>query len=154
MENKERLPERKSAGLPVHSPMPSPHRILVVDSDNDIRQLSVDVLAGSSYNVEAVSDAAAGWKALQANHYDLIITENWMPGMTGIEMIEKLRSAHLALPVIMATRYLPAHEIARKPWLKSIATVEWPADNDDLLEAVKKVLGPDNRNVVPARPTP
>ena len=154
MENKKRLPEGKPAGVSVHGPTPSPHRILVVDSDNDIRQLSVDVLAGSSYDVEAVSDAAAGWEALQANHYDLIITDNWMPGMTGIEMIEKLRSARLALPVIMATRFLPAHEIARKPWLKSIATVEWPSANDDLLEAVKKVLGPDNRKAVPARPTP
>ena len=125
-----------------HCPCPanSPHRILVVDDDSDTRQLSLDVLAGAGYDVEAVKDGAAGWEALQAKSYDLIITDNKMPRMTGIEMIEKLRSARMAVPVIMATGYLPTHEFARKPWLKPDATLQRPFSNDDLLAAVKEVL--------------
>jgi len=118
----------------------SPHRILVVDDDSDVRQLSVDVLAGSGFDVEGVKDGAAGWDALQAGSYDLVITDNKMPRMTGIEMIEKLRAARMALPVIMATRHLPMHEFARNPWLKPDAILERPFTNDDLLETVKKVL--------------
>jgi CheY-like chemotaxis protein len=64
--------------------------------------------------------------------------------MTGIEMIEKLRSARMAVPVIMATGDLPTHEFARKPWLKPDATLPRPFSNDDLLEAVKKVLHTDD----------
>jgi DNA-binding response OmpR family regulator len=133
-------------GTPWQHPTNPPHRILVVDDDNDTRQLSVDVLVGSGYDVDAVIDGAAGWEALQANSYDLTITDNKMPRMTGIEMIEKLRSARMALPVIMATGQLPINEFARKPWLKPTATLQRPFSNDDLLEVVKKVLRPDDNN--------
>jgi CheY-like chemotaxis protein len=113
----------------------------VVDDDNDTRQLSVDVLAGSGYNIEVAKDGSAGWKALQSgNHYDLVVTDNKMPNMTGIEMIAKLRSARRTVPVIMATEHLPDREFARKPWLRPDATLQRPFSNDDLLETVKKVL--------------
>jgi len=137
-------PAGEPAGAPRQRPTNSTRRILVVDDDSDTRQLSVDVLAGSGYDVEAVKDGAAGWEALQANSYDLTITDNKMPRMTGIEMIEKLRSARMAFPVIMATGHLPTHEFARKPWLKPDVTLQRPFSNDDLLEAVKKVLRTDD----------
>jgi hypothetical protein len=50
----------------------------------------------------------------------------------------------MAVPVIMATSYLPTHEFARKPWLKPDAALERPFSSDDLLETVKKVLGTDD----------
>jgi DNA-binding response OmpR family regulator len=121
-----------------------PYRILVVDDDSDVRQLSVDVLAGSGYDVDAAKDGADGWAALQANGYDLVITDNKMPRMTGLEMIEKLRSACIISRVIMATGHLPVFEFARKPWLKPDAALQRPFSNDELLATVKKVLDPDD----------
>jgi len=120
------------------------HRILVVDDDIDTRQLSIDVLTGSGYETEGVKDGAAGWEALQTYDYDLIITDNKMPRMTGVEMIGKLRSAKMAVPVIMATRQLPMHEFAQRPWLKPDAMLQRPFSNDDLLAAVKDVLNKDD----------
>ncbi len=137
----------KPAFSPARALQNSPPRILVVDDDRDTRQLSCDVLAGSGYDVAAVQDGAAGWDTLQAGHYDLVITDNKMPRMTGIEMIEKLRAARMAVPVLMATGYLPAHEFERQPWLKPDALLQRPFSNDDLLEAVKKILRPDAGNV-------
>jgi CheY-like chemotaxis protein len=117
------------------------HRILVVDDDNDTRRLAVDMLIGSGYNVQDAKDGAAGWKALQSdNNYDLIVTDNKMPNMTGIEMIAKLRSARMAVPVIMATGHLPTREFARKSSLRPDATLQKPFSNDDLLKTVKRVL--------------
>ena len=120
------------------------HRILVVDDDTDTRQLSIDVLTGSGYEVEAVKDGAAGWEALLTYDYDLVLTDNKMPRMTGIEMIGKLRSARMAVPVIMATRHLPTYEFAEKPWLKPDAMLQRPFSNDDLLATVKHVLREDD----------
>ena len=118
----------------------------MVDDDTDSRQLTVDVLAGSGYDVVTAKDGAAAWKALQINDYDLIVTDNKMPKMTGIEMIEKLRFARMAVPVIMATGILPMHEFERKPWLKPDATLQKPFSNDDLLATVKNVLRTDDAN--------
>ena len=64
--------------------------------------------------------------------------------MTGIEMLEKLYATRMSLPVIMATRFPPANEFARRPWLKPDLILERPFTNDDLLAAVKEILGPDD----------
>jgi CheY-like chemotaxis protein len=124
----------------------SSHRILVVDDNSDVRQLTVDVLAGSGYDVDAAQDGAAGWEAIQARGYDLIITDNQMPRMTGVEMIERLRTACIISRVIMATGHLPVFEFARKPWLKPDAALQRPFSNDELLATVRKVLHTDNGN--------
>jgi DNA-binding response OmpR family regulator len=146
VKNNKISPSGKPAGVPRQRPTNPPRRILVVDDDSDTRQLSVDVLAGFGYDVEAAIDGAAGWEALQASNYDLTITDNKMPRMTGLEMIDQLRSARMTLPVIMATGHLPTNEFMRKPWLKPNATLQRPFTNDDLLAAVKKVLCPDDNN--------
>jgi CheY-like chemotaxis protein len=122
-------------------------RILVVDDDPDTRQLSIDVLVSSEYEVDAARDGAAGWEALRAKHYDLVITDNKMPKMTGVELIEKLRYTRVGLPVIMATSQLPMDIFVQKPWLTPDAALQRPFSNDDLLATVKKVLRADDSNV-------
>ena len=130
----------RPACAPLQCPAKPPRRILVVDDDNDARKLIVDALAAAGYDVEGVKDGAAGWESLQANSYDLIVTDNKMPRVTGIEMIEKLQSACMAIPVIMATGCLPTDELARKPWLTPDAMLQRPHSDDDLLAAVKEIL--------------
>jgi DNA-binding response OmpR family regulator len=129
---------------PTRSQMNPPRRILVVDDNCDTRQLSIDALVGSGYDAEGVIDGVAGWEALQTFDYDLVVTDNKMPRMTGVEMIGKLRSANIVVPVIMATGNLPLDEFARRPWLKPDAMLERPFSNDDLLATVKNVLGGDD----------
>ena len=146
MKDKERSPAGDSGGARRPCPAKASRRILVVDDESGTRKRSFELLAGSGYGVEAVNDGAAGWEALQAKSYDLIITDNKMPKMTGMEMIEKLRAARMAVPVIMATESAPTHELDGKPWLKPDAIVQRPFSNDDLLAAVNKVLRPDHRN--------
>jgi CheY-like chemotaxis protein len=135
-------------------PAKPPSRILVVEDEPDARQLAVDVLAGSGYAVVAVKDGAAGWAALQSGNYDLIVTDNKMPRMSGVEMIEKLRTARMNLPVVMVTGYLPTHEYIRRPWLKPDVILEKPFSNFDLLAAVARLLLRQNGQDVRPRVRP
>jgi DNA-binding response OmpR family regulator len=121
-------------------------RILLVDDDKDILQYSMEVLTAAGYLVEGVKDGAAGWQALLVNNYDLVMTDNKMPKMTGLEMIEKLRSANMAIPVILATGALPLHDFDRKPWLKPDAMLERPFSSDQLLATIRTCLGTDGGN--------
>ena len=148
MKDNEPSPARNSSSAPVPPPAQSPYRILVVDDDSDARQRSVEMLAACGYDVEGVQDGAAGWEALQAKSYDLIITDNKMPRMTGLEMMEKLHAARMAVPVLMATESAPMHEFARKPWLKPDATLQRPFSKDDVLAAVKGILRTDDAQAV------
>jgi CheY-like chemotaxis protein len=99
------------------------HRILVVDDDRDIRRFSAHALIGSGYHVDAAEDAAAAWEALQIKAFNLLITDNNMPKLTGVELVRKLRSARMALPVIMATGKLPTEGTGPK----SVAPTGSPA---------------------------
>jgi DNA-binding response OmpR family regulator len=81
----------------------------VVEDDQLLRQKlnTKTVLVHAGYLVDVAEDGAAAWDALQANRYDLLITDNNMPEMSGMELLKKLRSARMELPVIMATGTCP-----------------------------------------------
>jgi DNA-binding response OmpR family regulator len=120
--------------------MNPPRRILVVDDDSDLRRLYTDMLVRPDYHVDAAEDGAAGWEALQANHYNLLITEHSLPKLTGVELVRKLRAARMAVPVVLAARRLPTHELARNPSLQLAAMLLKPFAVDALLDTVKNVL--------------
>jgi CheY-like chemotaxis protein len=134
------LQEGEPASTSVQSQANLRHRILVIDDDRDVRLLYTDALSRPGYYVDAAEDGAAGWEALQVNRYNLLITENDIPKMTGVELVRKLHSARMALPVIMAAERLPTDELARNPLLQLAATLPKPFYISQLLETVKTVL--------------
>ena len=146
MKEEPSLPPETQAMAPARGQKTPPCRILVVDDDRDARELNIDVLLTSGYEVDGVKDGMAGWEALQAASYDLVITDNRMPRMTGLEMIEKLNSARMAIPIIMATGNLPTEEFASRPWLKPDVMLQKPFTSRVLLDTVRNVLGPDDGN--------
>lgn len=117
-----------------------PHRILVVDGDTAIRQLSTAVLIQSGYEVDTVDDGADAWQALNNDRFDLLITDHNLPELTGVGLLKKLRAARMDLPVIMATETLPKEEFNRYPWLQPAATLPKPYTVAELVGTVKKVL--------------
>jgi DNA-binding response OmpR family regulator len=132
--------EIRSSSAPQRSQKGPGHRILVADDETDIRQLMTVVLARSGYHVDVAEDGASAWAALQAKPYHLLITDHEMPRVTGIELVKNLRSARMALPVVMVSAELPAHELAQDPSLQVAATMGKPFDVLDLLATVEKVL--------------
>lgn len=112
----------------------------MVDDDGHIRRLNVEMLLDSGYHADAAEDGAVAWDTLQLNSYDLLITDHNMPKVSGVELLKKVRSARMALPVIMATGVLPQEGFTRYPWLQPAATLLKPYTVDEMLGTVKKVL--------------
>ena len=115
-------------------------RILVVEDDPDIRRVNTEVLIYSGYHVDAAEDGAAAWDALQRKTYDLIVTDNDMPRVTGVELIQKLQTAGMDLPVIMATGAPPDEELSRCGLSSPAVILLKPHSFDELLAAVIEVL--------------
>jgi two-component system, sensor histidine kinase and response regulator len=118
-----------------------PKRILFVDDEPMMRQLHKEVLTDFGYAVEVAEDGAVAWNALQLQKYDLIITDNEMPKVSGIQLLEKLHAAQIALPVIMVSGTMPTEELQRKNWLPVRATLHKPYVIKELLCTVRNVLG-------------
>jgi DNA-binding response OmpR family regulator len=134
-----------------------PHRILVVEDEASIRRLITGTLVDSGYHVDAAENGADAWEALQVKQYDLLITDNNMPKVSGVQLLQKLHAARHALPVIMATAILPEEEFARNPCLEPAATLLKPYALADLLKTVKAVLhtmGGNREQIEPGQARP
>jgi CheY-like chemotaxis protein len=79
-----------------------PKRVLVVDDDAAIRAIFAALLEAEGYHVTAVGDAAAALGALgEGEPFDLLITDNRMPGMSGTELVDEVAQLHPDLPVLI-----------------------------------------------------
>jgi DNA-binding response OmpR family regulator len=133
-------------GLPAPtSSQPAPaRRILLVDDEESIRQLGVETLNPSGYRVDTAADGETGWEMLCATdhglgRYDLLITDNNMPRLSGFELIKRVRLARMVLPVIMASGMAPTAPI-NVEWLQLSAVLPKPFYPSQLLQAVRAVL--------------
>jgi len=117
-----------------------PQRILVVDDEDSVRRLITDSLTGAGYRVDVAEDGALAWEALQVRRYDLLITDNAMPKITGIALIKKLRERNPTLPVVMATGTVPDEELERHPSLQISEVLIKPFTIEQIVRTVKKVL--------------
>jgi len=126
-------------GIPLNQPT-SWQRILVVEDEQDLRQLTAEVLIDAGYQVDVAADGIAAWAALQLSQYDLLITDQFLPKLSGVELLRKIHAAKLTLPVIMATGFLPTWGFALHTWLQPVNMLLKPYSFQKLLTLVKNVL--------------
>ena len=115
-------------------------RILIAEDDDIIRQIISNILADEGYAVNAAADGEQAWKALLQDPYDLLVTDNEMPHLTGINLIERIRNAGMSLPVIVASSAFPADRARDHPQLQITAVVPKPFGRLKFLDTVKSVL--------------
>jgi CheY-like chemotaxis protein len=123
-----------------HSPFSKPPRILHLAEDESNRNLFFAVLFWAGYEVDDVTVAGDAWQALSSGQYDLLIANNQLPDLSGFELLRKLRAAHSALPVIIATKSAAREAVSQYPLLAPSATVVEPYSDKHLLETVSSVL--------------
>jgi len=131
-----RRPDKAQSGSGANAP----RRILVVDDDEAIREVNTGVLSDFGYYVDAAEDGAAAWDTLQRKRYDLLITDNQMPKVSGLELLQKLRAYRIPMPVILATGRLPDVEFISRPRMQPSAVLLKPYTADELLKTVQTVL--------------
>src|SRR5919199_103737 len=88
--------------------------VLVVDDDEELRELTAEVLSGLGLRVICAADAADALHLIEADDdISLLFTDVRMPGMHGFELARRARAVRPALKIIYATGYtgLPPHEI-------------------------------------------
>lgn len=79
------------------------HKILIVEDDQELRQLFGHVLIKNGYTVKGVSNGREALDILDADYYDLMISDIMMPQMDGFELVRSLRDAGNTMPVLMIT---------------------------------------------------
>ncbi|WP_320823773.1 chemotaxis response regulator CheY [Reinekea sp.] len=81
-------------------------KILVVDDFSTMRRIVKNLLRDLGFtNTHEADDGSTAWPMLQNGDYDFVVTDWNMPGMTGIELLQKIRADERlkSVPVLMVT---------------------------------------------------
>jgi CheY-like chemotaxis protein len=103
-----------AAAAPAPRPESEPpghgEHILVVDDERVLLELGADMLRGLGYQVTVCGAPAEALEVLRAapGEFQALLTDQTMPGMTGAELIRRLRSFAPTLPVVMVSGYSEA----------------------------------------------
>jgi two-component system response regulator VanR len=81
----------------------APRRILVVDDDDQIREILATALGGDGYEVDGARDGGEALALLEQHPYDLVLSDLHMPRVDGPSLYEMLRTRH-HFPVRFATK--------------------------------------------------
>src|SRR4051812_12144285 len=78
-------------------------KILLVEDHPDLRETVALLLEGEHHTVDAVQDGDAGLEHVLAYEFDLIILDWVLPGLSGVEILKRLRARGRSTPVLMLT---------------------------------------------------
>ncbi|MCC2958647.1 PAS domain-containing protein [Massilia sp. IC2-477] len=115
-------------------------RILVVEDNEDVRELAEAMLAAADYEVVSAPSGERALELLESEKVDLLFTDVIMPGgMNGLQLIEQVHARRPGMPVLVTTGYMDELP-ARGARDKSLDVLAKPYQHQDLLDRVHAAL--------------
>jgi two-component system chemotaxis response regulator CheY len=117
--------------------------ILIVDDSPSIRRMVSMTLQQNGYQVTEAEDGAQGLQTANSRRFDMVITDQNMPHMTGLEFIKAFRSdpSNNGVPIVFLST---ESDGTLKNEARSAGALGWmqkPFEPNQLLAVVKKVAG-------------
>jgi two-component system, LuxR family, response regulator FixJ len=118
----------------------NPPVIAVVDDDEDIRDALSDLLLAMGYTCQVFDRAETFLAADAPGQFDCLITDIRMPGISGLDLLQRLKAAESIMPVIVVTSLI--NPLTRRQALESgaHAYLTKPVTDDVLLQSLKTAL--------------
>jgi len=114
--------------------------ILIVDDEQVVRESLVHWFTEDGYEVDAADSASAALAKLASQEFDLVIADIRMPGMDGIELLEKIRAEQMDTAVIVMTGYASVETAVRALKHGAFDYITKPFDPDDLSVVARNAL--------------
>ena len=126
-------PEQSAAGS---------RQIMFVDDEATLRDLTSEFLVGQGYRVRSFIDGQKAWEAFkqEPQAWDLIITDQTMPGLTGTELIAQIRSTHSTIPILLCTGYSDTFNPDDQERLGISKLLQKPTSLHQLLKHIQQAL--------------
>jgi two-component system, cell cycle sensor histidine kinase and response regulator CckA len=135
--------EGRMTARPVPRPHAAPATVLIVEDERALLSLTQRVLERAGYAVVACTEPldALGWWSDPRHRrtIDLVLTDVVMPGISGREMIKRMRATEPAVPVLMMTGNIDEDRVNTADAREALLTK--PFTPTELLAAVRAALG-------------
>lgn len=114
--------------------------ILIADSDQEFSRTMKVRLELNGYNVATVNDGNAALDLLAAEEFDLLISEIKLPGLGGIQLLEKINRTGIGVPVIFLTAYGEVESYLRVMNMGAYDYLNKPPKIKHILPVVEKAI--------------
>lgn len=129
-------------------------KVLVVDDHDRARESIRDILQCAGHSVQAEASAVEALKVTDSTHFDLIITDLKMPGMSGLEFIRELKGRSVDAQVLMVTAHASVQTAVEAMRHGAFDYIEKPFTADQLEDLVDRALRHgelvEQRSAIPA----
>lgn len=115
-------------------------KILIVDDNEILRFTLTELLEESGFESKAVGDGSAALNEIRNNSYGLVILDLRLPGMSGLEILRKIKETNKSLPVIMLTAFGEIKTAVEAMKQGAHDFITKPFDNDAIIKTIKKTL--------------
>ena len=115
-------------------------KILIVDDDLNVLQVLEARLQASGFQILRAENGQEAIRLLKDNKIDLMISDMKMPGMSGMEVLDKARSLHPGLPIIFLTAYGTIPDAVKAVKAGAVDYLAKPFDGRELVFKLRKVL--------------
>ncbi len=112
--------------------------VLVVDDEKNYRIVLEDLLEEEGYKVLTAASAAEALDLIRSNPVDTVLTDIKMPGMSGVELLERITDLDPDLPVILMTAYAEVDQAVGAMKKGALDHIQKPFDNEDVKRAVAR----------------
>src|SRR6476661_8151601 len=114
--------------------------ILVVDDEKNQREILEEILSGEGYDVTTASSGEAAMKFVADRHFDLVLTDLKMTGMSGLDLLKNLTDFDKSIIVILLTAHGSVDSAVDAMRLGAFEYLQKPYDSEKLLETVSRAL--------------
>lgn len=116
-------------------------RILVADDQEGIRKLLTEICSIMDYDIETVSSGEKAIELIKDNMFDVFLVDMKMPGMTGIETIEKAKVLRPKIKSILMTGYGENYLLEDLLEKGFCGVIQKPFDINDLMDMLDNLIG-------------
>ena len=120
--------------------MTAKKRIMVIDNEEGLCRMMEAVLSDNGYAVSQFTRSFEAAERFRSGEWDLVVTDIKMPGMDGLELLQKLRQKDPAIPVIMVTAYATVEMSIQALRKGAYDMLTKPFEPEELLYRVKNAL--------------
>jgi DNA-binding response OmpR family regulator len=119
-------------------------KVLVVDDNQDVRELIVHILNADGFHVYAAIDGENALAILNSNPVDLVLLDVMMPGMSGLDVLKEIRTGSnkkiREVPVMMITAMSSTDDVDQALAIGANSYVVKPFRGTTIREKVRKIL--------------
>ena len=114
--------------------------ILIIDDEENIREVLSGILEDEGYTVDSAKDGPEGLKKAESRIFDLVILDVWLPGMGGMEVLDKIKKTIPDLEVIVISGHGNIDMAVKAVKRGAFDFLEKPLSLDKVITVVKNAL--------------